>query len=77
LVATEDERSQCGDLETEGQPGNPKKETRDRRTHIAEPVGALAGGGRKQGHRITRIAVAFEAEHDSLWLARWVAAQGV
>src|SRR5271154_6497695 len=31
----------------------------------------------KQGHRITRIAVAFEAGHDGFWLARWLAAQGV
>ena len=29
----------------------------------------------KQGHRITRIAVAFEAGHDGFWLARWLAAQ--
>ena len=31
----------------------------------------------KNGHRITRIAVAFEAGHDGFWLARWLAAQGV
>src|SRR6201986_5404575 len=31
----------------------------------------------KQGHRITRIAVGFEAGHDGFWLARWLAAQGV
>ena len=31
----------------------------------------------KKGHRITRIAVAFEAGHDGFWLARWLAAQGV
>ena len=31
----------------------------------------------KQGHRITRIAVAFEAGHDGFWLARWLAARGV
>src|SRR6201981_1731354 len=31
----------------------------------------------KQGHRITRIAVAFEAGHDGFWLARWLATQGV
>jgi transposase len=31
----------------------------------------------KQGHRITRIGVAFEAGHDGFWLARWLAAQGV
>src|SRR6202795_3928394 len=30
----------------------------------------------KQGHRITRIAVAFEAGHDGFWLARLVAAPG-
>jgi transposase len=31
----------------------------------------------KNGHRITRIAVAFEAGHDGFWLARWLAAHGV
>jgi transposase len=31
----------------------------------------------KKGHRITRIAVAFEAGHDGFWLARWLAALGV
>src|SRR6202166_4814998 len=31
----------------------------------------------KKGHRITRIAVAFEAGHDGFWLARWLVAQGV
>jgi transposase len=31
----------------------------------------------KQGHRITRVAVAFEAGHDGFWLARWLAAQRV
>ena len=31
----------------------------------------------KQGHQITRIAVAFEAGHDGFWLARWLTAQGV
>ena len=31
----------------------------------------------KQGRRITRIAVAFEAGHDGFWLARWLTAQGV
>src|SRR4249920_132687 len=31
----------------------------------------------KNGHRVTRIAVAFEAGHDGFWLARWLAAQGV
>ena len=31
----------------------------------------------KNGHPITRIAVAFEAGHDGFWLARWLAAQGV
>jgi len=30
----------------------------------------------KNGHRIARIAVAFEAGHDGFWLARWLAAQG-
>jgi transposase len=31
----------------------------------------------KQGHQITRIAVAFEAGPDGFWLARWLAARGV
>src|SRR5947208_9378416 len=31
----------------------------------------------KEAHRITRIAVAYEAGHDGFWLARWLAAQGV
>src|SRR5271155_1161802 len=31
----------------------------------------------QKGHRITRIAVAFEAGHDGFWLARWLAAQGI
>lgn len=30
-----------------------------------------------KGHRITRIAVAFEAGHDGFWLARWLGAVGV
>jgi hypothetical protein len=29
----------------------------------------------KNGHRITRIAVAFEAGHDGFWLARWLTAR--
>jgi transposase len=35
------------------------------------------GEAEKKGHRITRIAVAFEAGHDGFWLARWLAAQGI
>jgi transposase len=31
----------------------------------------------KKGHRIGRIAVAFEAGHDGFWLARWLVAQGI
>ena len=31
----------------------------------------------KNGHRITRIAVAFEAGHDGFWLARWLTAREV
>src|SRR6266853_4325233 len=31
----------------------------------------------KNGHRITRMAVAFEAGYDGFWLARWLAAQGL
>ena len=31
----------------------------------------------KNGHTITRIAVAFEAGHDGFWLARWLTTQGV
>ena len=30
-----------------------------------------------KGRRITRTVVAFEAGYDGLWLARWLAAQGV
>ena len=29
------------------------------------------------GHRITRIAVAFEAGRDGFWLARWLKASGI
>jgi transposase len=31
----------------------------------------------KQGHKITRIAVAFETGRDGFWLARWLRARGV
>src|SRR6202030_1373226 len=31
----------------------------------------------KQGHRITRIGGGVQAGHHGLWLARWLAAQGV
>jgi transposase len=31
----------------------------------------------KAGHRIKRIAVAFEAGRDSFWLARWLRARGI
>jgi transposase len=31
----------------------------------------------KAGHRITRIAVAFEAGRDGFWLARWLKASGI
>jgi len=31
----------------------------------------------KVGHKITRIAVAFEAGRDGFWLARWLRARGV
>jgi transposase len=31
----------------------------------------------RKGHRISRIAVAFEAGHDGFWLARWLVAQGI
>ena len=31
----------------------------------------------RKGHKIRRIAVAFEAGHDGFWLARWLALQGV
>src|SRR6202790_3365216 len=39
-------------------------------------LGRWRGEAEKQGRRITRIAVAFEAGHDGFWLARWLAAQG-
>jgi transposase len=35
------------------------------------------GEAEKNGYRITRIAVAFEAGHDGFWLARWLAARGI
>jgi transposase len=31
----------------------------------------------KAGHKITRIAVAFEASRDGFWLARWLRAHGI
>ena len=31
----------------------------------------------KAGHRIKRIAVAFEAGRDGFWLARWLKARGI
>ena len=31
----------------------------------------------KAGHKITRIAVAFEAGRDGFWLARWLRAHGI
>jgi hypothetical protein len=40
-------------------------------------LGRWRGEAEKKGHRITRIAVAFEAGHDGFWLARWLAAQGI
>src|SRR5262245_14530618 len=33
--------------------------------------------GETAGHRITRIAVAFEAGRDGFWLARWLKANGI
>jgi len=35
------------------------------------------GEAEKNGRRITRMTVAFEAGHDGFWLARWLAAQGI
>src|SRR5262249_21858305 len=32
---------------------------------------------KKAGHRIERIAVAFEAGRDGFWLARWLRARGI
>jgi transposase len=40
-------------------------------------LGRWRGEAEKKGHRISRIAVAFEAGHDGFWLARWLAAQGI
>jgi transposase len=31
----------------------------------------------RAGHKITRIAVAFEAGRDGFWLARWLKAHGI
>jgi transposase len=35
------------------------------------------GEAEKAGHKITRIAVAFEAGRDGFWLARWLRARGI
>ncbi len=35
------------------------------------------GEAAKAGHRVTRVAVAFEAGRDGFWLARWLRARGV
>ena len=35
------------------------------------------GEAEKAGHKITRIAVAFEAGHDGFWLARWLMSNGI
>src|SRR6516165_969087 len=40
-------------------------------------LGRWRAEAEKKGHRIARIAVAFEAGHDGFWLARWLTAQGV
>jgi transposase len=31
----------------------------------------------KAGHKVTRIVVAFEADRDGFWLARWLQARGI
>src|SRR5262249_56030970 len=35
------------------------------------------GEAEKAGHKITRIAVAFETGRDGFWLARWLRARGI
>src|ERR1700750_2026470 len=40
-------------------------------------LGRWRAEAEKKGHRIARIAVAFEAGHDGFWLARWLTTQGV
>jgi len=33
--------------------------------------------GEKAGHKIKRVAIAFEAGRDGFWLARWLRARGI
>jgi transposase len=37
----------------------------------------MAQGSEKAGHKITRVAVAFEAGRDGFWLARWLRAREI
>ena len=40
-------------------------------------LGRWRGEAEKAGHKISRIAVAFEAGHDGFWLARWLKSNGI
>src|SRR6267142_4483796 len=40
-------------------------------------IGRWRGEAERRGAHITRIAVAFEAGHDGLWLARWLRARDI
>ena len=40
-------------------------------------LGRWRGEAERAGHKISRIAVAFEAGHDGFWLARWLKSNGI
>ena len=40
-------------------------------------LGRWRSEAEKAGHKVTRIAVAFEAGHDGFWLARWLLSNGI
>src|SRR6185312_8757181 len=53
------------------------EKARGRRERIAEVAASMARGSGEAGHRIKRIAVAFEAGRDGCWLARWLNAHDI
>jgi transposase len=44
---------------------------------LSKLLGRWRGEAEKAGHKINRIAVAFEAGRDGFWLARWLRARGI
>src|SRR5215475_7929235 len=46
-------------------------------TELLQLLERWRGEAEKAGHKITRIAVAFEAGRDGFWLARWLRARGI